>query len=175
MTFCWSKMTLCWPESSGAATNFSLGGGGRFHVPQTHLPPNFDFSSDFGHFILKISENLKILIRTQKKILKSRDFWGTSPRNFGPVGGRVPRPPAAASMSDRDPEGPLSIREDSCHLESAPFGLKRLYFSLIEPSACTIWFYILPISPALKHAPRSQKYPGFGGYWILCFLLLMGC
>ena len=36
--------------------------GGRTLVRQTHLPPNSDFSSDFGHFILKIWKNLKFLV-----------------------------------------------------------------------------------------------------------------
>ena len=27
--------------------------GGGIQVCQHHLPPNYDFSSDFGHFILK--------------------------------------------------------------------------------------------------------------------------
>ena len=33
---------------------------------QTHLPPKLSFSSDFGHFIMKMSE-MKILIRVKKK------------------------------------------------------------------------------------------------------------
>ena len=41
---------------SGAATN--LWQGGRIKVRQTHLPQNSNFSSDFGHFISKILENL---------------------------------------------------------------------------------------------------------------------
>ena len=33
---------------------FDRRGGGRILVRQTHLPPKSDFSSGFGHFILKI-------------------------------------------------------------------------------------------------------------------------
>ena len=32
----------------------SVRGGGNWWGPQPNLPPNSDFSSDFGHFILKI-------------------------------------------------------------------------------------------------------------------------
>ena len=80
----------------GVATNFRLGGriptggGGRIQVNENHLPPNSDFSSDFGHIILEISENLKILTNKLKIFTKNRDFWGISPRNFEP-GGTRPR------------------------------------------------------------------------------------
>ena len=36
-----------------------FGGGDGFMGTQTHLPPKFSFSSDFGHFILKMVENAK--------------------------------------------------------------------------------------------------------------------
>ena len=53
----------------GVKTNFRLrgtdsdggGGKGQIQVNQNHLPRNSDLSSDFGHFILEISEKLKIL------------------------------------------------------------------------------------------------------------------
>ena len=37
--------------------SFDLGGG--FKGTQAHLPQQFSFSSDFGHFILKMLENAK--------------------------------------------------------------------------------------------------------------------
>ena len=56
-------------------------GGGRILVRQTHLPPNSDFPSDFGHFILKILKNLEKLVSSlnKKKICKNSDFWGDVP------------------------------------------------------------------------------------------------
>ena len=35
------------------------GGGGGFMGTEIHLPQKFSFSSDFGHFILKMLENAK--------------------------------------------------------------------------------------------------------------------
>ena len=46
-----------------------LTGGGRTLVRQIHLPPNSEFSSDFGHFILKILKNIKFLVSSLKKNL----------------------------------------------------------------------------------------------------------
>ena len=43
-----------------------LFGGDGFMGTQTHLPPKFSFSSDFGHFIWKM-ENAKKCIRVKKK------------------------------------------------------------------------------------------------------------
>ena len=34
---------------------------------KTHLPQKFSFSSDFGHYILKILENAKV-IRVKKEV-----------------------------------------------------------------------------------------------------------
>ena len=53
-------------ESRSAATKFWLGRG-QIPVLQAHLPPNSDFSLDFGHFILKILKNLKILVSCSDK------------------------------------------------------------------------------------------------------------
>ena len=41
----------------GVATKFCLGDG--FIDTQTHLPLKFSFSSDIGHFILKMVKNAK--------------------------------------------------------------------------------------------------------------------
>ena len=43
-----------------------IGGGGGFMGTQTHLPPKFSFSSDFGHLILKILENAKLYTCQEK-------------------------------------------------------------------------------------------------------------
>ena len=73
-------------------------GGGRILVRQTHLPPNYDFSSDFGHFILKILKNLKFLVSYLKQNFKNRYFGGGGrpPSTFW-LGGRVPRPPGVGA------------------------------------------------------------------------------
>ena len=63
----------------GVATKFVLEFG--FIGTQTHLPPKFSFSSDFGHFIFKMSENAKFLYVSRKKILEYPNFCG----------GRLPR------------------------------------------------------------------------------------
>ena len=57
---------------------------------QTHLPPKCSFSSDFGHFNLKILENAKMAYVT--KILKYHNFGGTSPADFSTAGDPSPRP-----------------------------------------------------------------------------------
>ena len=41
--------------------------GGGFMGTETHLPPKFLFSSDFGHFILKMLENAKFEYVSRKK------------------------------------------------------------------------------------------------------------
>ena len=44
------------------------GGGGQIYIgTQTHLPPKFSFSSDFGHFIWKMLENAKNVYVSRKK------------------------------------------------------------------------------------------------------------
>ena len=50
-----------------------LTGEGRILVRQSHLPPNSNFSSDLGHFISKILENIKIgVYSTQDTGLKAQ-------------------------------------------------------------------------------------------------------
>ena len=46
----------------------------------THLPSKLSFSSDFGHFILKMLEIEKIAYVSRKNILKYHHFWGDVPR-----------------------------------------------------------------------------------------------
>ena len=50
--------------------SFVWGGGDGFIGTQTHLSPKFSFFSDFGHFILKIVENAKLLHMSRKKMLQ---------------------------------------------------------------------------------------------------------
>ena len=47
---------------------------GRIQVSRNHLPPSSDFSSDFAHFILEISEDLKEIANIKKVFFKNRDF-----------------------------------------------------------------------------------------------------
>ena len=76
--------------------------GGRIQVRQAHLPPNSNFSSDLGHFISKILENLNDGMCAFKKISSILVISGEVPHDFGP-GGRVPSPrPAAAPMPAGD-------------------------------------------------------------------------
>ena len=65
----------------GIAMKFCLGGGGHgFIGTQTHLPPKFSFSSDFGHFILKMVENANFSYVSRKKMMKYHNFWWDVPR-----------------------------------------------------------------------------------------------
>ena len=72
--------------------------GEQIQMNQSHLPPNSDFSSDFGHFILETLENMKILTNTQKFSLKNRDFWGDIPPEFR-TGATCPRHPPRSRRS----------------------------------------------------------------------------
>ena len=85
------------------ATKFRL--GGRIHRQlgtQTHLrpPPKFNFSSDFGHFILKMLKNANIFNVSRKKILKYPNFWGYWPAVNKSAGGfnSAPPPPSATPL-----------------------------------------------------------------------------
>ena len=77
------------PKCKGVPTKLWLGVG--FISTQSHLPPKFSFSSDFGHFILKILENAKIYV-LRKKILKYPNFCGGRPRGFLKCGGTPATP-----------------------------------------------------------------------------------
>ena len=72
-----------------------LFGRDGFIGTQTHLPQKFSFSSDFGHFILKIVDNnAKFSSVSRKNMLKYHHFWGGDvPRWFFDCGGRVPPVP----------------------------------------------------------------------------------
>ena len=54
---CQHKAAVTSPDavSQGHRHEVLFGGGGGFIGTQTHLPPKFSFSSDFGHFILKMT------------------------------------------------------------------------------------------------------------------------
>ena len=76
--------------------------GGQIQVNRNHLPPNSDFSSDFGHFILKTLENLKILANMHEIFFKNRDIWGAMPPELRTRGDTSPAsPPVATPMTAR--------------------------------------------------------------------------
>ena len=71
----------------GVATKFCS--GGRIHGHHNPPTPKFSFSSDFGHFILKMLENVKFARKkdteaigniSRKNILKYHNFLGDVPR-----------------------------------------------------------------------------------------------
>ena len=72
----------------GLGNDFQVGGA-RVPPLKNHLPPNLNFSSDFGHFILK-------LFFTNKKLLKyflvhfSVKVGGASPPPVSKLEGRLP-------------------------------------------------------------------------------------
>ena len=78
----WLAINVQCQLCSGASQrSFDGGGGGadsdwkgRIQVSRNHLPPNSDFSSDFAHFILEISEDLKEIANIKKIFFKNRDF-----------------------------------------------------------------------------------------------------
>ena len=59
-------------------------------MSQNHLPSNSDLSSDFGHFILEMLKNLKLLTKVRKF---SVHFWGDIPPEFQTGGNAYPHPP----------------------------------------------------------------------------------
>ena len=94
---------------------------------QTHLPPKFSFSSDFGNFILKMLENarmrffkrnfqshstvmptsgyarlygIQMLYVSRKTIMKYLNFWGSTPRflKVGVLTPATPPPPSATPL-----------------------------------------------------------------------------
>ena len=71
-----------------------LFGGDGFIGIQTHLPPKLSFSSDFGHFILKMVENAKYSSVSRKKDAKISSFLGGGrpPLIFRLRGTRPPSP-----------------------------------------------------------------------------------
>ena len=56
--------------------------GGRIQVSQNHLPPNSKFSSDFGHFILKMLKDLKILANLYQEFFLKNTISGGYPPQF---------------------------------------------------------------------------------------------
>ena len=54
------------PLFRGVAMKFCLGGGGRIHRHPNTPPPKFSFSSDFGHYVLKMVENAKFSYVSRK-------------------------------------------------------------------------------------------------------------
>ena len=94
--------TYIWfTPSASAGARHEVWLGGQIQVRQTHLPPNSNFSSNFGHFISKVLENLKIDMNS-KFFFKTRDFWGTSPKISDR--GSHPHTSATAPMRGRLPK-----------------------------------------------------------------------
>ena len=94
---------MLWRNNKGVATKFWLGGGGSdvgFIGTQTHLPQKFSFSSDFGHFILKILENAE-------KKFQEKSYWniqisgGSAPAFFKVRGSWPPPPPSVTPLRNR--------------------------------------------------------------------------
>ena len=83
-----------YPGTGASPRSFVWGGGGRIHGQgtQTHLPPKSCFSSDFGHFILKMLENVIFAYVSRKKILKYHNFWGGRPPLIFRLRGTRPPP-----------------------------------------------------------------------------------
>ena len=71
-----------------------MGEGDGFIGTQTHLLHRFSFSSDFGHFILKMQLLLLENAKSTSKSVKYRNFWGTSPAGLSTARDVSPRPPA---------------------------------------------------------------------------------
>ena len=72
---------------------------------QTHFPPKFSFSSDFGHFIWKMLENTKSLNVSRTKLLKYVNFWGSTHAVFKRAGVVTPTPPPPSAT----PLVPVSV------------------------------------------------------------------
>ena len=79
------------------AAKFCLRGDG-FMGTQTHLPPKSIFSSDIGHFILKVLDYSKKLHVSRKKLLKYHNFGGRPTLISRLRGTCPPVPPLSAPM-----------------------------------------------------------------------------
>ena len=80
---------MLWRNSKGVATKFWL--GGRIHRHPNPPTPKFSFSSNFGHFILKMLENAK---NFKKKVTEiSKFLGGRHPRFFLSAGVLTPATP----------------------------------------------------------------------------------
>ena len=77
-------------------------GEGSESDTQTHLPPKFSFSSNLGHFVLKMLENAKNVHFLRKNILKCPNFWGVDHRCFQKWGSRPPPPPPVGDTPGTD-------------------------------------------------------------------------
>ena len=70
--------------------------GGRIHGHPNPPIPKFIFSSDFGHFILKMFNYAKKLYVSRKKLLKYHNLGGRPPLISRLRGTRLPAPPPHA-------------------------------------------------------------------------------
>ena len=108
-----TRMLKSW-KGRGVATKFCL--GGRIHRHPNPPTPKFSFSSDFGHFILKMMENAKNVIRVKKKDAEISTFLGGRPPLIFRLQGTCPPvPPLSTPMW----KGALSGRTSSCCLPVA--------------------------------------------------------
>ena len=83
-----------------------LGGGGNWSGHQPNLAPKSDFSSDFGHFILKIRKIKNKKLQNYFVIVKNFSFLGGRMALSEPLGGAWPLwPPIDLSLSKADPAG----------------------------------------------------------------------
>ena len=89
-------------QGQGRRHEVLMGGGDGFTGTQSHLPPQFRFSLDFDHFILKMLVNTQKLKVLRKKFLKHPNLWWVDPRGFQKCGGRDPRPPPSATPLEKD-------------------------------------------------------------------------
>ena len=71
---------------------------------QTHLPPKFSISSDFGHFTLKMLENVKFKC-VKKKVTQISLYLGDV---HVPHLGDVHVPPLSALMLQFPPSAPVA-------------------------------------------------------------------
>ena len=85
-----------WGGGGAGASPRSFVWGDGFIGTQTHLPPKFSFSSDFGQFILEMVENAKLSCVKKNDAEISYFLGGTSPADFSTAGDASARPPPPA-------------------------------------------------------------------------------
>ena len=76
--------------SSGVGTIIKLGGGAGAPPPENYLPPNSSFSSDFGHFILKMPFSNENKISKIFKVHFSVKVGGIAPPPLSKLEGQLP-------------------------------------------------------------------------------------
>ena len=117
---------------------------------QNHIPTNSDISSDFGHFVLKISGNLKIMVCYKIFFKKLGDI----PAEFW-TAGHIP-PPAATPMV-------LPHIQNASPLRTGPPSRQKTHPTSVTSSHNLHGLLPIPtVSPATPAAfPRSKEIPGW--------------